>query len=398
MAVAVEAFCEGVTVEQLDRDPYPIYARLRDEQPVAWMPAVDLWFATSWEAVESVATDPVTFSASVTPSPLDTTFGPGSMLTIDGEPHRAQRNMMMPSFMPRRVDQFAAPLVLPIVEERLAALAGRDSVDLMAEYFEPISVRSLGHVLGLAEIDDDTLRRWFAGLAQGATNFECDPEKQAVGDAASAEISERLAPIFERMWRSPDDSVLSGMLQEAACGDLATRIGAILPTIKLTLLGGMQEPGHGAGSTLAGLLMHDGQWQLLLDDVDAWVPRAVDEGLRWLSPIGTQTRRVTRDVEFEGARLPAGASIGAVISSANRDAGVFGETADDFDITRETRRHAGFGFGRHFCVGHAFSKVQIAIALRALVERYPRLELVDVPEFRGWEFRAPQALHVTLGA
>ena len=112
----------------------------------------------------------------------------------------------------------------------------------MSEYFEPVSVLSLGSVLGLGELDGDTLRRWFYGLAQGAINFEDDPARWAVSDATGAEIDRELAPILERLWEAPDASMIATMLQHAE-GSFDERVAAVLPTLKVILLGGMQEPG-----------------------------------------------------------------------------------------------------------------------------------------------------------
>ena len=123
---------------------------------------------------------------------------------------------------------------------------------------------------------------------------------------------------------------------------------------------------------------------------------AIEEGLRWVSPIGTQTRRVVVATELGGITLPAGANLGVLVSSANRDEEVFGPTADEYDLLRVRRNHAAFGFGPHFCSGHHFSRVQMRIAIQRLFERLPSLRADDdrPTVFAGWEFRAPQHLHV----
>ena len=165
----------------------------------------------------------------------------------------------------------------------------------------------------------------------------------------------------------------------------------------MILLGGMQEPGHAAGSTVVGLLA-SGQAALLASDPAGLVRDAVEEGLRWVSPIGTQTRRALADVELGGIVVPEGSNLGVLVSSANRDEEVSGPTADAFDLARAKRNHAAFGFGPHFCSGHHFSRVQMRIALQRLFERFPRLRLDPErpPELKGWEFRAPLHLHVLL--
>ena len=123
--------------------------------------------------------------------------------------------MLDPSLRPRVVEASAPELVTPIVERLLDGLAGRGEAELMSEYFEPVSVLSLGQVSGSPDVEGDTLRRWFHGLAQGAINFEDDPAKWAVSDATGAEIDRELAPVFERLWEQPDASTIATMLQHA---------------------------------------------------------------------------------------------------------------------------------------------------------------------------------------
>jgi cytochrome P450 len=391
---AVSIFADQVTVEDLDRDPYPIYARLRREAPVCHVPAVGLWFVTRWQDVEYAASHPELYDSRVLPSPLDRTMGGESILVVDGEPQKRLRAMLDPSLRPRVVEERTPALVEPIVERQLDVLEGRRGADLMEDYFEPISVLSLGQVLGLGHVDGETLRRWFHGLAQGATNFEDDPAKWAVSDATGAEIDRELAPVLERLFEQPDDSTIATMLAHAE-GSLAERVAAILPTLKVILLGGMQEPGHAAGSTVVGLL-ESGQSEALAAEPARLVRDAVEEGLRWVSPIGTQTRRALVETELGGAIVPAGANLGVLVSSANRDETVWGPTADEYDLFRPRRNHAAFGFGPHFCSGHHFSRVQMRIAIQRLFERFPGLQLDPErpPVFNGWEFRAPQHLRV----
>jgi cytochrome P450 len=383
-----------ITVEQLDDDPYPLYARMRREAPVCFVPAIGLWLVTRWDDVERATSHPELFDSAVSPSPLNRTMGGPSILVVDGQPQKELRAMLDPSLRPRVVEATTPDLIEPLVAELLDALEGRGQAELMSEYFEPVSVVGLGRVLGIPQLDGDTLRRWFHGLAQGAINFEDDPAKWEISDATGAEIDLELAPVFERLWAEPDGSTISTMLQHAE-GTLEARVARILPTLKVILLGGMQEPGHGAGTTVAGLLL-SGQAAMVAADPEGLTRDAVEEGLRWVSPIGTQTRRVRAELELGGVTLPAGANLGVLVSSANRDEAVWGPTADVFDMTRQRRNHAAFGFGPHFCSGHHFSRVQLRIAVQRLFERLPglRLDPEQPPIFTGWEFRAPRNLNV----
>ena len=390
----IEEWAASITVEELDRDPYPIYARMRREAPVCFVPAVGLWFVTRWADVEFAASHAELIDSGVTPSPLDRVMGGKSILVLDGEPQKKLRAMLDPSLRPRVVEATTPGLIEPHVDELLDGLEDRGEAELMAEYFEPVSVRGLGRGLGLGHLDGDTLRRWFHGLAQGAINFEDDPARWAIADATGIEIDGELAPVLERMWAEPDDSTISTMLQHAE-GPFEDRVAQILPTLKVILLGGMQEPGHAAGSTVAGLL-ESGQAAVFAVDPAGLVRDAVEEGLRWVSPIGTQTRRVVVETELGGVMLPAGANLGVLVSSANRDEEVWGPTADAFDLYRPRRNHGAFGYGPHFCSGHHFSRVQMRIAVQRLFERLPNLrpDPERPPLFNGWEFRAPQHLHV----
>jgi cytochrome P450 len=394
---SIAAFAESITVEALEADPYPIYARLRRDAPVCFIPAVRLWFVTRYDDVEFVGTHPERFTAQLDDSPVDRTFGSPTIITVDGERHRELRRSLDSKYRPRQVNGYIDDLVRPIAEATLDRLAGRDRAELMADYLEPVSVLSLGRVLGVAHLGAARLRDWFWRLHQGVINFEGDPGRENIGSACSKEIDEVLAPLFGRLEADGDDSTISHLLHSGLPAGGCRPRAAVMPTLKVILLGGMQEPGHGAGSTLAGLLASPDQLEAVRDDPDTLLPAAVEEGLRWVAPIGTQTRQAVTDTELAGIRLPAGSPVGPLVSSANRDETRFADP-DRFDIFRDRQTHLAFGAGRHFCVGHAFSRAQIRIAIEMLLRRYPRLPLDPdrPPVFRGWEFRAPRRLDVLL--
>ena len=390
------SLAESITVADLERDPYPIYAQLRTETPVVWVPAVNLWLATSAEAVELVTTRTDLFSAVVDGSPLDLSFGGPTILTVDGDDHLDKRRSLDTKYRPRAVAGYIDELVEPIAREYLNRVRTKPerSAELVAEYFEPISVLSLGAVLGLGHLSAETLREWFHGLAMGAINFERDPEKQAINDVTAAAIDAELRPYMEGLRFDPDDSTISHMLTTGRPEGEPRTVDEVLPSLKVIILGGMQEPGHGAASCLYGLLADRAQWELACAEPDRW-DDIVHEGLRWVAPIGTQTRQARVDVDFHGTVIPAGAPVGAVVASACHDESLF-DRPEVFDIHRERRSNAAFGLGPHFCAGHAFARGQERIALHLLAEALPDLTLDPEHEvrMRGWEFRAPEALHV----
>ena len=395
-ASSISAFAGSVTVAALEADPYPIYARLRREAPVCFIPAVSLWFVTRCEEVEFVGTHPELFSAELDDSPVDRTFGSPTIITVDGELHHELRRALDSKYRPRQVSTYIDGLVRPIAADLLGGLAGRDRAELMADYLEPLSVLSLGSVLGVAHLGAARLRDWFWRLHQGVINFEGNPEREAVGTACSREIDEVLAPVFDRLEVEGDDSTIAHLLHSGLPDGGCRARDFVMPTLKVILLGGMQEPGHGAGYTLAGLLSDPDQLAAARADPEL-LPAVVEEGLRWVSPIGTQTRQVAADTELAGVRLRRGAAVGSLVSSANRDESKFADPSR-FDIFRPRQVNIAFGTGRHFCAGHAFSRALIRIAIEELLQRFPRLapDPDRPPEFRGWEFRAPRRLDVVL--
>jgi len=390
------AFADEITVEALEADPYPIYARLRREAPVAWVPAANVWFVTRWQDVEFVSKNAKLFAAEVPTSPVDRTMGSPTILTCDGAAHAELRRGFDVKYKPRAVAEYIDDLANPIIAEHLERIASRGHAELMSEYFEPASSLALARSLGFAEVDSATLLRWFHGLAIGAANYENDPKKQAVADAAGAEVDAAILPVIARLEGTPDASAVSHMLHDGMPEGQTRPRAFLLPSIKVALLGGMQEPGHGAGSVLVGLLTHPVQMRDVLADLDGWLPKAVDEGLRWVAPIGTQMRQTTEPVSLGGVTIPAGSPVASVLSSASRDESRYPKP-DAFDIRRGANGHAAYGFGSHFCAGRWFAQRLMPLLLRPLLERLPDLKLVpeSMPVFRGWEFRAPTSLSVT---
>ncbi len=390
-------FPDDVTVADLEGDPYPIYQRLRAEAPVAYVPAVDTWFVTRYPDVQYVAEKADEFPAAATDNPVDITFGTPTLITSEGEIHHELRRAFDPNFRPRRVNDYIEDLVRPLADRFISDLAGRDRAELMAEYFEPISVLSLASVLGLGDQDVPTLRRWFRGMNLGVTNFERNPDKQVQADEVIAEIDAVVIPRMERLGTKPDDSTMSHLRHTNRPEGDPRPIEAVLPSLKVALLGGMQEPGHAAGTVLVGLFGERDQLADVSADPVGLLPAALEEGLRWVAPIGTQVRTAAADVRLGGTTIPEGATVSAVLASANRDESVFAD-GDRFDLTRANREQAAFGFGKHFCSGHAFARQQMRIALEVLFAEHPGVR--PDPErpwrMRGWEFRAPAELPVLL--
>ena len=393
------SFAETITVEDLERDPYPIYERLREESPVAFVPAINSWLATRWEDVQIVSNKPEIFSAEDDNAPVVRHFGSPAIIHADGAVHKELRKGLAAHYMPAKVAAYIEELARPIAQAHIVRLHNKGQAELMSEYFEPVSVLCLAKTFGLDSLGSDVLMDWFHGLAMGAINFAQDPERTRLCDETKAQIEAALDPILTRLEKESDGSPLSHLLHHSMPEGQVRSREFILPSVYVTLLGGMQEPGHGGANTLFGLLQNPDQLATLLDDRGTWIPKAVQEGVRWIAPIGTQGRSPKLDFEIAGITIPKGESISAVLASANRDGAVF-DQADSFDIARKGATIASFGFGPHFCAGKWFATAQMEIMLDVLFEMLTNIQLVpgSPPEFFGWEFRAPTAFNVTFEA
>lgn len=385
----------SITVEDLERDPYPIYAYLRDNAPVAYIPCLDVWMITRWDDVAAASIDTRSFPAHVERSPTDEALGGVSMMTTDGEPAKKRRRPFDPTFRPRAVESTMPEVFANICDDWLDVVETQGEADLVTDYFEPISLLSLAHAMGIADLVDlGILRRWFGGLAAGVSNYEGDLAKTTLCQAVSSEIDKTVVPRFKEKVLQPDDSLISNLVQ-AFPGTMEDQLQWAMPSFKLVLLGGLQEPAHGGATIAYSLLANPEQHAQLGADHQLATP-AVEEGLRWTAPIGNLLRGVTPGTSLAGVDFPDDARVILVVASANRDQQIWGPTADDFDIHRPKRTHMSFAVGPHYCIGHHFARVQLRVAISKLVQRFPGLRLDPNHEtvFRGHEYRSPQSVRV----
>jgi cytochrome P450 len=394
VAAAVQPSWMGeVTPTALDVDPYPWYARMRAELPVAYVPWADVHFVTRWEDCHRVGTDAESFRGAENHRTVNRVFGRPNILTSVDPEHGELRRAVDPHVRPKMVNSYIEDLARPLVRRWLDDIRDRGSAELMAAYFEPISVIALGELLGIGA-GPDLLRRWFHGLNVGISNRGGDPGAFATADAIAAEIEAHVDPLLDELELRPDGSLISHMLHGGLADGARPRDRSfIYPTIKVILLGGMQEPGHAAAASLLGLLSRPDQLERVVAD-PSLVPAAVNEGLRWIAPIGSVEREALRPVTVGGVHLEAGDEVEVEMASANRDESRY-ERPDEFDIDRPRRQHMAFGNGQHICSGHYFSRQLERITLEELLPALPglRLDPDHEPVVRGWNFRAPKILH-----
>lgn len=392
----IDDLIAATTIEELEADPYPLWRRMRAERPVAFVPALGAWMVTRWDDCHALTDRKVLRNST---QQLDDYFGLPNILSMEGSEHKALRKGIDVRFRPQAIardyEQFARPIARRYVEE----VRPQGRCDAATDLLERISVRTIGDMLGLADVDDETLLRWFHALASGMVDFERDDDVAARARAAVAEIDEDMRARLDRLARDPDDSALAHMVHVGTPDGRPRTFDELIPTIRVIILGGFQEPGHGAGIALYGILADAEQRELVLADPQSALPAAVHEGLRWIAPFGLAERRALDDIEINGAVIPGGAEMSLVLASCNRDETRY-ENPDRFDLRRPRVAHAAFGFGTHYCSGHAVSRSFEEIALEEILGGLPglRLDADAEPVIRGVAARGVWSMPVVWDA
>ncbi len=383
------AVADELTGENLFADPYPIYARLRKEAPVAFFEGTKEYFVTRFEDCRTVGSDDKIFGPSGSADrPEARVMGMPNVLTMSGESHKCLREGIDQNLTQERVRSYVEQLTRPVVTRYIEAIRDKGEANLTAELFEPISVRCIGDVIGLTETDNGSLVEWFHAMSAGLQNVSNDPAVWDRLDRALDDINVQMGALYEKALSKPNHTLLSHVMYGGMPEGEVRSFEEIMPTMRVIILGGLQEPGHAAANACAGLLMNPDQAAQVAADPKGLAMRAFDEGLRWIAPIGVTPRVAREDFEIAGTVIPAGSSVAIVMGSANRDESRF-EDADRFDMNRKKKPHVTFGFRPHFCSGHFLSRAMGEIALEEAFRSLPNLRLDPGKEMRakGWRFR-----------
>lgn len=376
---------DWVTIPDLYRDPFPIYERLRAEGGVHWVPAVNRYLVTSYEAVHETELDQQTFSANEQGSLQIRAMG-HSMLRRDDPEHYIERKAWQPALRPGVVKRVWTDMFAQNAERYLAELAEKGpGADLVWDFAAPYAAENLRQVCGLYNSTQEDLQRWSRTMIDATGNYADDPEVWRLGEQSYDEVDAALDEMLVWHAKNPDHSLISQLLRIA---DYEMPLERIRANLKMTIGGGLNEPRDALGVAALALLQHPDQLSMVRADASLW-HTAFDETIRWVAPIGMYSRQTTREVELGGAMLPAGARLGICILSANRDASVW-DDAESFDIRREQKPHLAFGKGVHVCLGAWVARAEVAdVALPMLFERLDGLRLIadDPAEMGGWVFR-----------
>ncbi|MFD6325294.1 cytochrome P450 [Streptomyces sp. NPDC058442] len=300
-----------------------------------------------------------------------------NMVTSDGQEHRRLRRLVTQTFTPRRV-QDLRPRVQQIVGQLLDDLpshaAADGSVDLRRHFAHPVPMQVICELFGVPADERPRLQELMDNI------FRSDLLPEEVR-ASQIEQYELLARVVEGRRREPGDDLTSALIAARAADPDALSEEELVGTLLLMLSAGQETTLSLITNAVRALLTHPDQREIAVrGDAETWA-NVVEETLRWDAPIGNfPFRYPLEDVEIAGVRIPKGEAIMAPFSAVGRDTAQHGEDADRFDITREQRRHLAFSNGPHFCLGAPLARLEAALALPAVFERYPDLSLAVDPD------------------
>ncbi len=387
---------DDITLAQLEDEPDEILARLRAEEPVCHVAALDMWLVTRWDDVAFVEDHPELFTAATEPSFLARALGP-NLLTCDPPEHTRVHAMVQPPFTAGgRSGGFVADELVALADHFARAVppAGGDgSFDVVTDYAQPVAAASLAAVLGLGDHGADRVWSWCAGVCGDIANFDNDPALTAAAEIAKAELGEaiddRIAAAEGAAARGePDPSAIAHFVAAGATRD------EIVNNVRLMISGGINEPADGIGLVTWVLLTRPD----LRERVGAeprLLRRLIEEVFRVISPVGTVTRQATADTELGGVVIPAGALVAGVLRSVNLDEDHWSR-AGEIDLDRREGPHAAFALGVHRCLGEWLGRQEVRVGVERLFAAHPDLTLdptQDV-EIVGFEFRGPTSLRV----
>ena len=385
-------------------DPYPAYERLRALAPIVYDEATDHWLVTRFDDVRSMLRDRRfgrTYLHLATHEAMGRERPPVSrdafwhlinngILDMEPPDHTRVRRLVSKAFTPRMVESMREP-VQRLTDELIDALAGAGEFDLLPTIAEPLPVAVIAELLGVPYADRGLLRPWSADICR---MYELHPTERdaAVAVAASVEFSEYLRVLSRERRAAPMGDLISEMALVVDEGDHLTE-DELIGTCVLLLNAGHEATVNVTGNGWWALFRNpDGLARLRTDP--GLVPMAVEELMRWDTPLQLFERWVLEDVEIHGVHVPRGAELGLVFGSANRDPSRFNEP-DDLRLDRDPNPHLTFGAGIHFCLGAPLARLELQTSFETVLRRLPDLELVDEPKWKpGYIIRGLESLRV----
>jgi cytochrome P450 len=370
-------------------DPYPLFAQLRETQPVAWAEDANMWLLTRREDVIQVLRDCDTFRTDSPRSTIHDTFG-SQMLSVEGDRHRRYKSQCGGPFNARAIRDHAVPMITSRTRALIDACASQSRVELRGALASPLAIYTVAAVLGIPESLHGLIRKWYDDFAAALANFTWDEAVRERGQTSVRQFRESIAPIIRS---AAGEETLLAVLARRSADRLSD--DEILANALIVLFGGIETTESTLLNVFWTLLRHPEALATVRHD-RSLLPGAIEEAMRWEPAVQSCTRHVSARVAMHGTTINAGDVVQCMLGAANRDPTYFAEP-DRYDISRPNAGdHLSFGSGRHYCLGAALARAEVSVAVNALIDRFPTLradpERPSAPQ--GFEFRAPPTLWV----
>lgn len=384
------------------RDPYPIFERRRRDtggvfcgSVMDWTKANEdfrpenLYSAVSFDAVNRVFRDSKVFNSHIYDTTIGLFMGP-TILAMEGKIHREHRNLVSAAFKSRSLLRWEPEVVRPVVTALIDEFVDAGEADLVRDFTLEFPTRVISKLLGLPEEDLGSFRKHAVDLISYHVKYKRAFE-------ASAALKDYFLTQIEQRRSKPTEDIIGDLVSAEIDGERLSD-EAIYSFLRLLLPAGLETTYRSSGNLLFHLLTHPEQFRALQADRDLIAP-AIEEGLRFETPLTTVQRYAAEATELEGVTLPQGAVIDVCIGSANRDEKRW-ERSEEFDIFRKRVPHISFAAGEHTCLGLHLARMETRVALECLLDRLTDIELVtdENPHIYGQPFRSPTALPVTFNA
>jgi cytochrome P450 len=405
-------FLSVALTPEFREDPYQFFHLLREHEPVHHTP-MGVYMLTRYADASAIVRDPALSNnernsdiyqafqqanPDATPGPFDDEFGQAVILFLDPPDHTRLRGLVSKAFTPKVIGRLR-PRIEQIVDERLDAVEARGDghMDVVADLAYPLPVVIICELLGVPPEDHATFQGWSSDLAHSIDPDPLvSPEQQERINAAADAFLDYFHDLIERRRRDPGDDLLSALIAAEEGGDRLSET-ELLATGLFLLIAGHETTVNLIGNGTLALLRNRDQFDRLRAE-PALDHNAIEELLRYDSPV-TFTQRITlADYQLGDVTIPARQQVIPILAAANRDPDVFAEP-DRLDLSRENaNRHLAFGGGHHFCLGAALARLEGEVAIPSLVRRFPNLELDGTPERRDtFTLRGLTHLPVAIG-
>jgi cytochrome P450 len=377
-----------VTLAELEADPHPQLARLRQHEPVSWLPALNGWLVTRRDLALRVLRDSAAFTVDDPRFSTARVVGP-SMLSLDGAEHGRHRGPFIRGFSHGQVRSRLAGYVTAEADRLVAALRPPGAADLRPGLAGPLAVGAMAQALGLGQVDPATLLEWYGAIVAAVSELAGSPGLPGVSAPGAAAFQ-----MLDTSLRAVIGSGGRSLLADATGDGSGLSTGEAVSNAAVLLFGGIETTEGMIGNAILYLLSHPAQLAQVAAD-PGLIPGAVEESLRLEPAAAVVDRYATRDLRIEAAAIGRGDLVTVSLAGAGRDPAVFSDP-DTFDVHRPNARlHLAFAHGPHFCLGAHLARLEAQAAVRAVL-RLPGLRLdPDHPTApRGLVFRKPPSLRV----